>query len=549
MSVMPKLTQRWWSVFILPLFFVSLGCIFLPYAGLQNDEVLFATPDYHQPSSSLFTIPVGRYHVPVMQLSYLGALKTWLYAPLLFRIRPSYLLIRLPALLLGAMTTGMLFWFLRKIHGPRAAWAGGVLLVTDTMFLLTTCFDWGPVVLQHFLMMAGLVLLVQFAASGNRSALFWGFVALGLGMWDKALFSWMLSGLLVATVLVFSRELWSRLTGANLARAAAGFCLGALPLLVYNASSGMATFRSNTSFTLSEMPLKIKVLRTTWDGSALLAYFAYSSYSSTPGQPREPDDAVERVSAGLHNWFGERGRNALDAGTIAAILFFIPLLWRRRARRILLFCLIAAGVAWVQMAVTRNAGGSAHHVVLLYPLPQCFLAVAFAEASELALLRRWNLGAWLLGAVVFLLAGANLLLTNQYLYQFARYGAAGTWSTAIFRLSDETKRFQGVELVVDDWGILNPLVVLHRGRLPLVYVESSFLEPGENEKQQAWEQGLLASDIWIGHTKEFREFPATAEKIETSAAALGLHKQIVELVADRNNRPVYEIFRFVRGPS
>ena len=28
---------------------------------------------------------------------------------------------------------------------------GGLLLATDTTFLLTTCFDWGPVVLQHFL--------------------------------------------------------------------------------------------------------------------------------------------------------------------------------------------------------------------------------------------------------------------------------------------------------------------------------------------------------------------------------------------------------------
>jgi hypothetical protein len=35
---------------------------------------------------------------------------------------------------------------------------GGLLLATDTIFLFTTSFDWGPVAPQHFLAMAGLAL-------------------------------------------------------------------------------------------------------------------------------------------------------------------------------------------------------------------------------------------------------------------------------------------------------------------------------------------------------------------------------------------------------
>jgi len=519
----------------------------LPYAGLQNDEVLFAAPDYHQASSSIFTIAAGRYHVPVMLLSYLGALKTWLYAPILFRVRPSYLTIRLPALLLGAMTIVMFVWFLDKIHGRRAAWAGGALLATDTMFLLTTCFDWGPVVFQHLMLMAGLAFSVKFVTSKEKSALFLAFLAFGLGMWDKALFSWDLIGLAVATAVVFPKELWSVVTGPNLARAAAGFCVGALPLLVYNASSGLATFRSNASFTLSEMPVKVRALRSAWDGSALLTYLVSSPYA--PGQPRQPENALERVSARVHDRFGERGRNALDWGAGIAVILAVPLLWRPRARRILLFYLIAAGVAWIQMALTRGAGGSAHHVVLLWPLPQCFLAVAFADASEWAPLRRWNLGGWLLAAVAVFLSAANVLLTNQYLYQFTRYGAAGSWTTAIFRLSDELNRFQGTQLVIDDWGILDSLSVMHRGRLPLVYADESFLTLGESETQWTWDRGLAEHGIWIGHTKPYREFAATGEKIEKSAAAAGFQKQIVELVPDRNGRAVFEIFRFVRPAS
>jgi hypothetical protein len=59
------------------------------------------------------------------------------------------------------------------------------LIATDTSFILTTCFDWGLVALQHFLMIASLLLTLTFAASGTRLALFFGFFCFGLGMWTK----------------------------------------------------------------------------------------------------------------------------------------------------------------------------------------------------------------------------------------------------------------------------------------------------------------------------------------------------------------------------
>ena len=131
----------------------------------------------------------------------------------------------------------MLVRLLDSIHGRRAAWLGGLLLATDTTFLLTTCFDWGPVVLQHFLLVSSLIALLNFVRLGTKTALFWGCFLLGLGVWDKVLFLWILGGLAVAVLTVFPRELWMRLTFRNAALAAAGFCLGAL-LLTYNAASG-----------------------------------------------------------------------------------------------------------------------------------------------------------------------------------------------------------------------------------------------------------------------------------------------------------------------
>ena len=50
--------------------------------------------------------------------------------------------------------------------------------------------------------------------------------------------------------------------------------------------------------------------------------------------------------------------------------------------RAILFALIAMAVQWAQMAITVGAGGSVHHAILIWPLPQMLIAVSFAAASR-----------------------------------------------------------------------------------------------------------------------------------------------------------------------
>ncbi len=256
--------QRRWAAAILPLLFFGLGLAFLPLPGIQDDEVLFATAVFHVPTSTVFDTHLFHREIPLMLLPYLGALKSWIYFPILTRIRPSYLTIRLPVLLTGTLTIWLFTWFLERAHGRRVAWVGGLLLATDTVYLLTCCFDWGPVALQHILALAGMALLLKFTVTGKHATLFWGFFWFGLALWDKALFLWLFSGLAVAAVVVFPRELWRRCTPTNLGLAAAGLLVGALPLVAYNVACNFDTLRSN-SFSLAQFPSRLHALRITWD--------------------------------------------------------------------------------------------------------------------------------------------------------------------------------------------------------------------------------------------------------------------------------------------
>src|SRR5271166_286480 len=56
--------------------------------------------------------------------------------------RPSLLAVRLPVLTIGTLTVWLFNWLLERSSGRTVAWVGGLLLATDTMFLLTTCYDW-----------------------------------------------------------------------------------------------------------------------------------------------------------------------------------------------------------------------------------------------------------------------------------------------------------------------------------------------------------------------------------------------------------------------
>ncbi len=135
-------------------------------------------------------------------------------------------------------------------------------------------------------------------------------------------------------------------------------------------------------------------------------------------------------------------------------LLAVPLWWRSRAAR---FCVVFCAVAWFLMASTRDAGASLHHTVLLWPFPQLFVAIAIASLP-------WR---WAAISICLVLLVLNLLVINQYVAQFERNGAEGPFSDAIYPLSNSVAEIPGQTVYLLDWGIQNPLEVLHDGRLKM----------------------------------------------------------------------------------
>jgi 4-amino-4-deoxy-L-arabinose transferase-like glycosyltransferase len=478
---------------------------------------------------------------PAMLMSYLGTLKAWVYAPIFKLWAPTLFSIRVPVLVMGAATVWLFFVLLRAIAGGRAALVGGALLATDTTFLLTTCFDWGPVVLQHLLLVGGIVLLVRFHRSGRAVALAAGCVLFGLAAWDKALFFWVLSGVAVGGLAVFPREIFARLTLRHLGIAVLSFGLGALPLMLYNAQHGLATFRENARWSFQEVSLKSQSLRASLNGSCLFGYLVREQPSERVGQPQTP---LEKLALASSQAAGQPRRNLIVPALLVPVLL-LPWLWRTRAHRTPLFGLAVVAVGGSQMLLTQGAGGGTHHHVLLWPFPHLVIAAALAVAADH--LRRAARPALLI--VLVILCAANLAVTNEYLAQFVRNGPTAVWTDAVIPLADTLRTIPASQVLVTDWGMFDSLKLLSHGALPLGHVVDQLRAPALSTVEREFLNGLFASpaNLFVVHTPENEEFRGLGARLDELARKARFRKEVLCMVWDRHGRAIFQVQRYQKG--
>jgi hypothetical protein len=505
--------------------FVATGMLFVPRLGIEVDEAIVANGLYPH-GDAWYSWKIADWDVPVMLISYLGAVKTWLYKGVFLFAAPRPMVLRLPMLLLAAGTLWLFFELLDRTMGRRAAWIGTLLLATDTSYLLLNTADFGPVTLQFVFKLAALVLLVRFHQDGNRRDLGWAFFLFGLGMWDKAVFAWVLFGLAIAAAAVFPRDLRKHLTRANIAVAAVAMLAGALPLVIYNIARPLETLRSNAHLGQMELPHKIEILRQTMEGRVMFGFLT----AVEPGpQPGEPKHWYQSLSLSVNRWTGYPYRNAMVIAAIASVLsliIFWKWLWKSPARQPILFGLIACACTWLPMILTAGAGGGAHHVILLWPFHLLPVAAVLARipAAPAAL-------------VTALLCGSNLAVTNHYYADLIRNGPMVRWTDAMDPLERYLTDLHASRIVAADWGFIETMNLQSEGALPMLYADTAS-EPGLD--------ALLRdpSNVFVAHSAGKAFHPEERAALEDVARRKDYQEEPLITINDRNGRPTFDVFRF-----
>ncbi len=514
------------------IFFFLAGQPFVGRLGIQTDEALFAVPVF-EPQDALYSITIGHSQISLMLMSYLGGVKTLLYQPIFRLFGTGAYAVREPALLMGAVSVWLFFLLLRRIASPRAACIGCCLLAADSLYLLTTCFDWGPVALQHLLIVGGVLLLMRFYQTMSSFSLAAGFFLLGLALWDKALAMWMLSGLGVAVILIFPRQIWAVTGFRRVLISAAALALGALPLIVYNVHTSLATLRENTAWDTRDLAHKTHILVETARGGILLGYLTAED-RNTP-IPKQPAGPIEKASAALADFDGNQSSGWMLYAFFAAVLLAPLGGWT--AARTVAFFLIAMAIAWIQMALNPQTGGSSHHTILLWPWPQAVIAVSFAGVSR----RMGRFGAPAVAAVVALTAASCLLVTNEYYAKIVRNGGMPVWSAAVFPLAEQLQHTGAAFVFCTDWGISDSITLLDRNRPPVR--NGIGAEKDQNDLKWALSD---PSSVFVGHTKEAEQFAGVNEKLVEAAEKLGYRQEVVKTIADGYGRNIFIVYRLLR---
>jgi hypothetical protein len=465
----------------LALLFFAAGAYHIGRPGLQADEALFAQGVWESGTVELFTRVFG-WRVPLMQMPYLGSLKSILYQPVFALFGASAASVRLPIVAAAAATVALTFLMLWRLRGERAAWIGGALLATDPTFFFTTRCDWGPVALERLLTVGGVSLFV-------RGRIAWGALLFGLALWNKTTFLWTLIGLGVGVAALYPSKL--RLRPATLALALVCFAAGAYPWIRYNVRSQGATAKATAHLDTANLGFKLNALHTTLVGAGFYGYLV------------RDHDVSPLPRRNITPWLAA-------CGVMAALLF---------RDRLALFFLVSMSVAWLSMALTPG-GASAHHIVLLWPWPHCLIALAAAR-------RRAFVAVAMLGALI----SAGVIVRHYAL--FDRYGSDPPWSEAIYPLAERVQLERPAGVFVADWGILDQILLLSRGQLPLEIAFHRHQPPEYFAGRPGW--------IFVSHVdtrEEFKGINATWKQVP------GYRRITIGFVRDRQGFPIYELFRF-----
>lgn len=514
--------RKYWAtslaLFLCILFVVS-GSLWIWRPGIQSDEALFSVgmyPPFYYPPISAARI-FGRDYA-LMVMSYVGSLKTHLWMPVFTIWGASPETIRLPALLIGATSVWLFFLLLRRTLGAQAALIGTALLATDSLYLFTVRWDWGPVALQHLMLVGGLYAL-------TRRWIALAFFLFGLGMWDKALFVWSLIGMGVAGLAVFHREIRAELRVRTVLVAALAFAAGAYPLIRYNVKHDWITFRGNAVRGQESLWEKAVVLRYSFDSAVLGSPILREHWD---GRQNEPQTALERSTEGFAKLFGSPHSNAHFWLMVAGILA-LPFVWQTPARRAILFALVFMTVVWAQMAWAKNGGTSIHHTVLLWPMPILIIAAA---GSRLPV----RFAAPLTSVVVVW----NLAVTASWYADLNRFGGQAVWSDAIYQVVKVLKNEEKSRVCALEWGFFDNIRALTRGEVAVCVADDPV---GEEGKKFTLGQMSEPDILYLTHTPENVIEKERVERIQNFAKEHGFRMVDVRRFADSNGREVILMYR------
>jgi len=519
--------------------YILIGCWNLRQPGLEYDEVLFANAALGHLDESFiaYELDLGGIRVPLMLMTYIGALKAYIYGPIFELFPTTPLTVRLPVIIIGMITLVVTYRLLIRLVDRRVALSVCWLLATDPSFVFHTRIDFGPTVLMMFLKMTSLLAFVHFVKSGGIVWLALGSFLVGLGVFDKANFLWYIVGLVTATLVVWRKGVSRYLTVRSLVVCGFFMFLGSFPFIYYNLATNGRTFQERVLLPqdiVGSAKARTGLLTESLSGSGV--------YKFVNG--RKPSGFVEALTsvwpATITPW--------VLACTVVFSCVARGTLRSKPADQLGVFFTLLFLAIVVQIYLTRLAVGW-HHFMMLWPFHQIALCIFLLRSGSTrcsvvigsADSIRSKIGRKLPVIALVSMTASNLVVDSIYLRSFSTEGGRGFFSDAIYELAEYAMETQGRRFLLMDWGFNTQLLLLSRGSIEKdeIFWRLETSDGDDMIMERLYKRAIQPNTFLVFHATPFIVHDRPRELFDKMLRRFALQTEIVKVFFHKRGDPVY----------
>ena len=522
--------------------FAGLATYQLALPGLHYDEAFEALPAMQlllgQPVAAFRGngILAGEQLFPLMTQDYIGAVNTYAAIPFFLLLGANPIGLRAMSVAIGLFTLWLTFKLANALYGPPVALLAGLLLAVNPTFVFWSRQGVFVTSATAAIGLGATLAWLQWWRSGKLTYALIGAFLLGLGLYTKLLFLWLVAALGLA-VLLLNFQRWQtirqRLDGRLIGCSALAFLAGSAPLIVYNLQTGGTLLSLAVNLTTS--------------------YYGTNNLAFLPNL-WERLKQLAAVLVGSHFWYlGVTHANWLNLGVF--VLALGVTLWlaatsaRESARRALFPFVVISGVLLASCATVSALWVT--HFAILAPWPPLAVAAGadlFVRCGRARLATRWASRGALILTMLILGASwlADVAVDVGYHRSLAVSGGLGAHSDAVDDLSRwlSAEEHRGAPVAAMDWGIAASVAFLTWGEV--TPIEAFGYDWETDADFSARLEGFISdpASIYLWRAPDEIIFDRS-EDFQRLYRTRGLEEDILEAFYERSGRPVLGATRLV----
>lgn len=518
--------------FIVIICYVLICLIGLGALAVQYDEI----PHVNAAIGAIDTLFIIKTFegVPILLMPYIGALKSYIAAPVFFIFDVNPYSIRVPFILICSLGLLILYKLIQNYFDNRMAVLTLILIAFDSSFISQTRVDMGPLVLDFFCKVFSIFLFFYYLKNKRSIYLLLIWITLFAGLFHKLNFIWFINSFGFASFVVYFNEIkkvWKTLEPSRKV------------LLAFFPIFTIATLFGYYLYISTEYKLSSGLLPKDWD--AKLINYTNNFKLLIDGRSFY-EYALGSINSNIVTIYFYFLVAIIVMGLILLMLKFKEL--DNKFKKSYLFIFTIFFTLALQILITAQATAN-WHMFALYPFITILIAGGIVMLAELRFttikIYKLNFQTIIYSLILVTILTYQTWMYSNYIAAYHKPPKNITWSSQIYPLIDYTKQTES-QFVSIDWGIHNQLIVFTqiRGK----YSELAFFlsDPQLSKPQKTWlyeeffnQKGKYQ---FITRTEEGTSFTKSRKVFFDIVEEYSVELKKVKEFKDSDGRIVFEVY-------